>query len=74
MITMQLTAKDIADAKHVIDAQVLNLTSDQVAALYNSLWIAAAQVGTVFDVVPMVEQPQPIVRRRLQRRKKAIKP
>jgi hypothetical protein len=76
VITMQLTPTDVKDAKKVVDAAVVrgDLKAPEAAALYHSIFVALGQVGTVFDVVPMVEAP--VVRRRITRprRKKAIKP
>lgn len=73
MITMQLTATDIQDATKLVDKAVAS-GDLEAGKLYRSILVAVSQVGTVFDVVPMIEAPT--VRRRITRprRKKAIKP
>jgi hypothetical protein len=70
MITMQLTPDDIRDAKKVIDAA--DLDGPQAKMLYDALFLAASQVGQVFDIVPIAIEGKP--QRLLRRRKKAIKP
>ena len=54
MITMQLTAQDIADAKKVIDAA--DLDGRQAKMLYDALYRAQAQVGTTYEMVPAQQQ------------------
>ena len=58
MITMQLTAQDIADAKKVIDAA--DLTGPQAKLLYDALYRAQAKVGTTYEMVPARRGRRPL--------------
>ena len=58
MITMQLTATDIADAKKVIDAA--DLTGPQAKLLYDALYRAQAKVGTTYEMVPARRGRRPL--------------
>jgi hypothetical protein len=81
MITMQLTATDIQDARKLVATQLLRGGLDGVQARQLNGWIALAPVGVPFDVAriigPAIEPPavKPAgVVRALPRRKKVIKP
>lgn len=58
MITMQLTAKDIQDAKKVIDAA--ELTGPQAKTLYDALFLAQAKIGTAYEMVPARRGRRPL--------------
>jgi hypothetical protein len=70
MITMQLTATDIADAKKVIDAA--ELTGPQAKLLYDALYRAQTKIGTTYEMVPARRGRRPLWG--LRSRAKAIDP